>query len=133
MRIAVGLAAIVWLGAGAALAQDAAMGESIFKRCAACHAVGEGAANRSGPVLNDIFGRKAGSQEGYRYSEAMVEAGEGGLTWTPETLAAFLAAPRDYLKGTKMSFPGLKKPEEAQHLIAYLETFSPGWQGAAEE
>ena len=62
-----------------ASAQDAAAGEKVFARCKACHAVGEGAKNRAGPHLNDVFGRSAGTVEGFKYSKAMTEAGAGGL------------------------------------------------------
>ena len=64
----------VTFAAGAALAQDAEAGKGEFKKCMACHAVGEGATNRVGPVLNDVFGRTAGTYEGYKYSQAMIES-----------------------------------------------------------
>ncbi|APH71764.1 c-type cytochrome [Aquibium oceanicum] len=107
-----------------AQAQDAAAGEKVFNRCKACHAVGEGAKHKVGPHLNDVFGRTAGTAEGYKYSKSMVEAGAGGLAWSHETLSEYLASPRSYVKGTKMAFAGLKKDEEIADVIAYLETFS---------
>jgi len=99
-------------------------GEKVFKRCKACHMVGEKAKNRVGPLLNDIFGRKAGTIEGFKYSKAMAEAGEGGLVWDDETMTAFLKKPRKYIKGTKMGFAGLRKDEQIADVIAYLKSFS---------
>jgi cytochrome c len=120
----------------AASAGDAAKGEKVFKKCAACHAVGDGARNKVGPELNDILGRTAGSLEDYKYSSAMVEAGNGGLVWDETSLDTFLARPKDMIKGTKMAFAGLKKQEDLDNVIAYLASFSssaPGdQQGEAE-
>lgn len=109
---------------GAAAAQDATAGEKVFARCKACHAVGEGAKNRLGPHLNDVFGRTAGMLPDFKYSPAMIEAGEGGLVWSEESLASFLSNPRAFVKGTRMAFPGLKKEEDLANLSAYLKTFS---------
>lgn len=114
---------------------DAAAGEAIFKRCAGCHAVGEGARHKVGPHLNNVFGRVAGSLEDYNYSAAMKEAGQNGVVWTEETLSPFIEAPRVYIKGTKMAFPGLKDPQQRADAIAYLRTFSPDYvpaTGAAD-
>lgn len=105
---------------------DAAEGETLFKRCAACHAVGEGAKHKVGPHLNDIVGRIVGTAEGYNYSKAMTAAGKAGMTWTAETLDTFLAKPKEFIKGTKMSFAGLGKESERAHIIAYLRNFSKG-------
>jgi len=121
-------AALALATTGAMAAGDPAAGEKVFKKCAGCHAVGEGATNKVGPVLNGIFGEKAGTVEGYSFSQAMVDAGAGGLTWTPETLTEFLKKPRDFVKGTKMSFPGLPKDEDVANVIAYLQTFSPDFK-----
>ncbi|MEF2552819.1 c-type cytochrome [Aurantimonas sp. A2-1-M11] len=109
-----------------ALAQagDAAAGEKVFNRCRACHDVGEGAKNKIGPQLNDIFGRTAGGLDGYKYSPVMATAGQEGLVWESETLAAYLADPRGMLPGNRMAFPGLKKEAEVTDLLAYLATFS---------
>ncbi|WP_417689215.1 c-type cytochrome [Roseibium sp.] len=112
--------------ASSAQAGDAAAGEKVFKKCAACHAVGDGAKNKVGPHLNDIFGRKAGELEGFKYSNAMAEAGAEGLAWNEETLTTFLTKPKDMIKGTKMSFAGLRKEADLENIIAYLETFSAG-------
>ncbi|MDF1609438.1 c-type cytochrome [Hoeflea sp. YIM 152468] len=103
---------------------DVAAGEKVFKKCSACHTVGEGARHRVGPELNELFGREAGSAEGYKYSKAMIEAGDGGLVWDAESLTEFLTKPKDMIKGTKMAFAGLKKQEELANILAYLKTFS---------
>ena len=99
-----------------------AAGEKAFKKCAACHQVGEGAKNRSGPHLNALFGRVAGSIEGFKYSAGMAEAGEGGLVWDEATLAEFLAKPRDYIARTKMSFSGFRDEGDIGAVIAYLKS-----------
>ncbi|XDA97068.1 c-type cytochrome [Sulfitobacter sp. LCG007] len=99
-----------------------AAGEKVFRKCASCHQVGEGAKNRTGPHLNAIMGRTAGTVEGFRYSGAMAEAGEGGLVWSEETLAEFLADPRAVVKRTRMSFAGLKSAEDIAAINAYLST-----------
>ncbi|HSF92312.1 MAG TPA: c-type cytochrome [Paracoccaceae bacterium] len=95
-------------------------GEDVFKKCKACHQVGEGAQHRSGPLLNDLFGRAAGTADGFKYSSDMVAAGEAGLIWDRETLDQFLTKPKDMIKKTKMSFNGLKKEEDRAALIEYL-------------
>ena len=105
---------------------DAGAGEKVFKKCAACHAVGEGAKHKVGPELNDLIGRTAGTAEGYKYSAPMVAAGEGGLVWDDATLAQYLANPKAMVKGTKMAFAGLKKDDEIANVLAYLKTFSQG-------
>jgi S-disulfanyl-L-cysteine oxidoreductase SoxD len=111
---------------------DAAKGEKVFKRCAACHAVGEGAKNKVGPHLNDVVGRIAGTADGFKYSRAMVEAGAGGTVWDDKTLDAFLADPKGYIKGNRMSFAGLRKDGERADVVAYLKTFSTASSGAEQ-
>ena len=101
-----------------------AKGEKTFKKCKACHQVGEGAKSKTGPILNGIVGAPAGHEEGFRYSKAMKAAAEGGLVWDEAELAAFLAKPKKYMKGTKMSFAGLKKDSDIEAVIAYLQSYS---------
>lgn len=116
-------AALLGLGlAGTAQAQDdlVAEGETVFRRCAACHAIGEGAVNRVGPQLNRVYGRVAGSLEDFEYSDAMKAAGEAGTVWDEAQLAGFLANPREHVPGTKMAFAGLRKEEDIAAVIAYL-------------
>lgn len=102
---------------------DAAAGEKVFRKCKACHAVGEGAENKVGPVLNGVVDRAFGAVEGFSYSDVLMEAAAEGKAWTPEELDAFLQKPRSYLKGTKMSFAGLRKDEDRANVIAYLASF----------
>lgn len=116
--------ALTFAAAPAWAAGDAASGEKLFKRCAACHAVGEDAKNKLGPQLNDVIGRPAGGAEGFKYSKAMSDAGAAGTVWTDETLDAYLADPKDYIKGNRMSFAGLRKADERADVIAYLKAFS---------
>ena len=116
------LAAVV----GPALAAgDPVAGEAIFKKCVACHSIGEGATNRIGPELNAVLGRVAGSVEGFNYSKGLSDAGAAGLIWTPETLMPWLQKPRDFVPGTKMQFVGIPNPTDIDNIIAYLATFSP--------
>ena len=108
----------------AAIAEgDAKKGKRIFNKCKACHAVGEGAKKKVGPVLNGIVGAAAGQSEDFKYSDALLAAAEEGLVWDAENLAVFLTKPKDLIKGTKMSFAGLKKQKDIDDVIAYLETF----------
>ncbi len=102
---------------------DAAAGEKVFRKCLACHMVGEDAQNRVGPMLNGVVGRAVGAVEGFKYSSGFEERAAAGETWTPEALDAFLEKPRDYVKGTKMAFAGLRKEEERANVIAYLASF----------
>jgi cytochrome c len=99
---------------------DAAKGEAVFKQCKVCHMVGPTAKNNVGPILNGVVGRKSGTAEGFKYSQAMIDK---GVTWTPETIDAYLTDPKAYVPGNKMLFVGLKKPEDRADVIAYLKTF----------
>lgn len=99
-------------------------GENVFKKCKACHQVGEGAKNRVGPALNGIVGHAAGQAEGFKYSNTLSDMGAGGLVWDEASLAAFLENPKGYVEKTKMSFAGLKKAEDRAAVIAYLKSFS---------
>ena len=106
------------LGSGVALAQgDAEAGEKVFNKCKACHVADE-PQNRVGPHLVGLFGRQAGSVEGFKYSDAMKES---GVTWDEGTIAEYIADPRGYIKGNRMAFVGLKDEEEIADLIAYLK------------
>lgn len=102
---------------------DAEKGEKVFKKCKACHAVGEGAKNKVGPMLNGIIGNAAGQNPDFKYSKVMKEAAEGGLVWDVENMTAYLTKPKDFMKGTKMSFAGLKKEADIDNIMAYLSTF----------
>ncbi len=105
---------------------DAEQGEKVFRKCMACHAVGPDAKNKVGPMLNGIVDRAVATVPDFKYSDVLMEIGADGTVWTPEELDAFLEKPRDYAKGTKMSFAGLRKEEERADVIAYLATFAEG-------
>lgn len=101
-------------------AQDASAGERVFAQCRACHQVGEAARNALGPVLNGLFGRKAGTVEGYAYSPANKDS---GLTWDEPTFRDYIKDPKAKVPGTKMIYPGLKDEQRITDLITYLKQF----------
>jgi cytochrome c len=101
-------------------AQDAASGAKIFVQCKACHQIGENAKNAVGPVLNGLFGRKAGMIEGYSYSPANKNS---GITWDEATFREYIKDPKAKIPGTKMTFPGLKDPKQIDDIVAYLKQF----------
>lgn len=103
---------------------DVGKGEKVFKKCAACHTVDNGGANKVGPNLWDIVNRPVASHEGFAYSGPMKEYAQGGSAWEYENLSQFLLAPKKYIKGTSMGFAGLKKPEDRANAIAYLRSLS---------
>jgi len=109
-----------------AIAADASVenGEDVFKKCRACHDVGADAKNKVGPMLNGLFGRKAGTIEGFSYSEANRKAGESGWIWTEDKMVSYLENPRETMPGNKMAFAGLRDEQDRRDLIAYLKTFS---------
>jgi len=98
-------------------------GKKAFKKCKSCHQIGDGAKNKTGPHLNAIFGRKIGGLEGFKYSKIFKSMRDDGRVWDEESMAAFLAAPKQYAKGTKMSFSGFKKEEDIVSTIEYLKSF----------
>ena len=99
-------------------AGDVAEGEKVFKRtCATCHIVTKEGPKRLGPSLFGIAGRKTGTVDGFRYSEANKNA---NIVWSPETLEPYLADPKKVIPGTIMAFAGLKKAEDRANVIAYL-------------
>ncbi len=102
---------------------DADAGRRVFNRCKACHAVGEDARNKVGPVLNGVVGAAPGLAADFSYSDEMLAAAEGGMVWDAETLTAFLTDPSALVPGTKMSFAGLRREGDIADVIAYLATF----------
>lgn len=97
---------------------DAVKGKRLFNRCRACHNLTATARTRIGPNLDSIFGRQAGSAEGFtRYSQALKDA---DFTWTEQNLNEWLVQPRSFLPGNKMAFAGLKKEQDRKDLMAYL-------------
>lgn len=100
-------------------AQDVEAGKAAFRKCAACHST-DTTTNKIGPHLGDVVGRTAGAVEGFNYSNAMKEAGDGGLIWDQTNLTEYLATPKAKVPGTKMAFAGIKKEDELANLVAYL-------------
>lgn len=120
-RLALATATLL-LSAGIARADgNPATGKTVFRKCAACHTV-EAGKNRVGPSLAGIVGRKAGTVEGFKYSDAMTAFGAGGGVWDEKSLDAYIADPKGFIKGNKMAFPGIKKKDEREDVIAYLKT-----------
>jgi cytochrome c len=106
-------------------AELAAAGEAVFRKCAACHKVGDGAKNGVGPVLNGVVGRPIAAAEGFSYSGKLTELGAAGGTWDAATLQTFLQNPKTFAPGTKMAFAGLREQADRDAVIAYLATFGP--------
>ena len=106
----------------AAWSQDLAAGENSFKKCLPCHAVGESAKNKIGPVMNGLEGRKSGTIEGFSYTDANKNS---GIVWNEESFKDYIKDPRAKIPGTKMIFPGIKNEKEAGDLWAYLKQFGP--------
>jgi cytochrome c len=109
--------AIILASGGAWAAGDAKKGKRVFNKCKACHAVAAGK-KKIGPSLHGLFGATSGMVPKYKYSSAMKKA---KIVWNDETLDQFLAKPKKMIKGTKMSFSGLKKKKQRDDLIAYLK------------
>jgi cytochrome c len=104
--------------AGLALAQDAAAGQQVFTRwCLPCHDAGEGAKIKLGPPLNGLDGRKAGTWEGYNYSDATRDC---GITWGEVVFKEYVDSPLQKIPGTRMTFAGLRSPKDRDDLWAYL-------------
>ena len=110
-------------------AGDAAIGEQVFRKCRSCHKVGDDAKNASGPVLNGIIGRTAGTFEDFTYGDDLVAAGVAGLVWDETNIQDYIADPRAFLRTflddptarAKMSFK-LRKEEDRDNIAAYLAT-----------
>lgn len=96
---------------------DAVKGKRLFNRCRACHNLTATARTRIGPNLDSLFGRQAGSAEGFKYSKALADA---DFIWTEKNLNEWLAQPRTFLPGNKMAFAGLRKEQDRKDLMAYL-------------
>ncbi|MFB2552677.1 c-type cytochrome [Ensifer soli] len=100
---------------------DASAGETVFKKCAACHTVDKGGANKVGPNLWGVVNRPIASHEGFSYSAGMKTFSEGGkVVWDFDHLSYFIEAPKKHVPGTAMGFAGVKKPDERANLIVYL-------------
>jgi len=96
---------------------SATEGAKVFKKCAACHSIAEDGGNKIGPALWGVLGRPAGSIPDYKYSKAMAAHGK---SWSFEEMNGFLTKPKGWIKGTKMSFAGLKNAKERAAVILYM-------------
>jgi cytochrome c len=115
------LVSLASIGAAhSARAQDAAAGENSFKKCLACHSIGEGAKNKVGPELNGIDGRKSGTAPDYSYSDANKNS---GITWSKDQFLEYITDPKAKIPGTKMIFPGIKNEKERNDVWAYISQF----------
>jgi len=111
---------IIAASTGIAAAQDVAAGEKSFRKCLPCHSIGPDAQNKVGPRQNGLDGRKAGTVDGYSYTDANKNS---GIVWNEQTFEEYIADPRAKIPGTKMIFPGIKNPQEAKDLWAYLKQY----------
>jgi cytochrome c len=113
-----GVAVLLLAGAAAAAEGDAKAGETVFKKCAACHSLAKPPKNGIGPSLVGVIGRKAGSGEGFKYSEAMKAS---SVVWDDTALDAYLKDPKGFIPNNKMVLAAMTKPEERANVIAYLK------------
>ena len=120
MRQLVIAAVILTASTGVTLAQDVEAGESSFKKCMPCHDIGEDAKNKVGPELNGLDGRKAGTADGFNYSDGNKNS---GITWSEATFKEYIKDPRAKVPGTKMIFPGVKNEKEVNNLWAFVSQF----------
>ncbi len=110
---------------------DIDKGEKTWKKCKACHKIGDDAKNGTGPVLNGVIGRTAGTYEDFKYSNSMIAAGEAGLVWTADVMVEYLEDPKGFLQEflddskakSKMTLK-LKKEDDRENVVAYVATFS---------
>lgn len=124
-QLGVAAALALVMTSGAALAEaDLEKGEQVFKKCKACHAVGEKAKNKVGPILNGVVGAGWGEVEGFKYSKPLLAGKEEGRTWDMETLDAYLTKPKEVIPKGKMAFAGLRKEADRENVIAYLAQFN---------
>lgn len=137
MRRALSLALLLAAAGPAPVAADAIgdaqRGHELFKRqCSACHQIGPDAINRVGPRLNGIFGRRAGTLADFKYSKSMARMGADGLTWTLDTLHAYVENPKALVSGTRMNYRGMADAQARGALLAFLREWSDKPQNIPE-
>jgi cytochrome c len=120
VKVLYAVAILTIVSAGSASAQDVEKGQNAFKKCLPCHRIGPGAKNLVGPELNGLDGRKAGTVEGFNYSDANKNS---GIVWGEASFKEYIKDPRAKVPGTKMTFAGIKNDEEINDLWAYLKQF----------
>ena len=113
-------AALIAASVGTTTAQDVEKGANSFKKCLACHAIGPGAQNKVGPVLNGLDGRKSGTVPDFNYSDANKNS---GIVWNEQNFEDYIKDPKAKVPNTKMIFPGIKNEQEAKDLWAYIKQF----------
>lgn len=118
MRSIFFFALAIYASTNAAFAQDANLGKTLFQECAACHSTKPGE-TLTAPSLAGIYGRKAGTSDGFRYTNAMKRS---GITWNEESLDAYLADPQAAIPGNRMPYSGMANSADRKNLIAYLKT-----------
>lgn len=99
-------------------------GAKVARKCASCHNFEEGAANKTGPGLYGVVGAPIAAHDGFAYSDVLNELGASGETWTYDALNEFLASPKAFAPGTKMTFAGLRSESERADMLAYLQSLS---------
>jgi cytochrome c len=113
---------VVVMLSGIAEAQDVAAGQKSFNKCRACHQVGETAKNGVGPQLNGLFGRKAGTVDGFKYSDANRKS---DLIWDETNFSEYIKDPKKFMPGNTMTFIGIRNEQEIKDLIAFLKQHGP--------
>ena len=119
-RFSLTLGLLLAVASSPVLASDLAKGKKVFNKCRACHNIDK-PKNKVGPHLIGVFGRTSGTVESFKYSKSMKAA---AVVWDESTLDAFLIKPKSFIKGTKMTFVGLKKPVDRENVIAYLKSMA---------
>jgi cytochrome c len=119
-RFSLTLGFLLAVASSPVLASDLAKGKKVFNKCRACHNIDK-TRNKVGPHLVGIFGRTSGTVEGFKYSKPMKDA---AVVWNQSTLDVFLTKPKNFIKGTKMRFVGLKKQADRENIIGYLKSMT---------
>jgi cytochrome c len=120
MKKLIAAAVLIATLTGTSFAQDINKGAIVFKQCRVCHSIGPGAKNKIGPELNGLDGRAAGTVPNFRYFDANRSS---GIVWNEENFKRYVKYPRAFVRGTKMTFPGLKNQQQVDDLWAYVKQF----------